>query len=83
VGNILDSAGISQLQEEGCLGRRPTDPGYIQAECQGTVGPNLQYVAEEHRRGAWAAAVAAKVKELLRALGYERWAGVQRRGHSE
>jgi len=75
VGNILDEATIRQLQEEGYLGRRLTDPCYIEEDCQGALGPKLDNVAGEHPQGVWMAAVVAKVKQLLRALGYDRWAG--------
>ena len=78
VGNILDGAAILELQEEGYLGRRPTSAGYIQSVCQGKPGPKLEHVSGEHSRHVWMTAVVAKVKELLCALGYRGWAGVER-----
>jgi len=73
LGNILEASAISELQSQRYLGPRYTEPEYARKVCQGTLGPKLTHVTEEHFGKVWMDAVVAKLKELLLALGYRRW----------
>lgn len=73
LGNMLPAAVIAQLQAEGVLGPRFSDPLFVEAFCQGAVGPKGWALVERGRRAAWQEAVVARMLFYLEQFGYARW----------
>ncbi len=73
LGNMLPAVAIDMLQAEGMLGARFSDAGFIEALCQGTLGPKGWALVERGRRGVWQETVVARMVFYLEQFGYERW----------
>jgi fructose-bisphosphate aldolase class II len=73
LGNMLAASDIAILQAEGMLGPRFSDPGFVEALCQGAVGPKGWALVERSRRAVWQEAVTARMVFYLEQFGYARW----------
>jgi fructose-bisphosphate aldolase class II len=73
LGNMLPAAAIAQLQAEGMLGPRFSDRGFVEALCQGAIGPKGWALVERSRRAVWQEAVTARMAFYLEQFGYARW----------
>jgi fructose-bisphosphate aldolase class II len=73
LGNMLPAATIALLQAEGMLGARFSDPLFIEALCQGALGPKGWALVERSRRVVWQEVVVARMLFYLEQFGYARW----------
>jgi hypothetical protein len=73
LGNMLPAVAIDMLQAEGMLGVRFSDAGFIEALCQGAIGPKGWALVERGRRAVWQETVVARMVFYLEQFGYERW----------
>lgn len=73
LGNMLPAPVIAQLQAEGMLGARFSDETFIEALCQGAIGPKGWALVERGRRAVWQETVTARMLFYLEQFGYERW----------
>jgi fructose-bisphosphate aldolase class II len=73
LGNMLPADAIAPLQAEGMLGARFSDETFIQALCQGSLGPKGWALVERGRRAVWQEAVVARMLFYLEQFGYARW----------
>lgn len=75
LGNILLADELAALRAEGWLGDRFFGNEYRDTVCEGSVGPKLSSLREEHRRDVWQEAVVARMKFYLAAFHYDRFEG--------
>jgi len=75
LGNIFTADELAALRAEGWLGERYWSEEYRAMMCEGTLGPKLSGLREEHRRDVWQAAVVARMKFYLHAFHYSNWKG--------
>jgi fructose/tagatose bisphosphate aldolase len=73
LGNMLPATTIGILQAEGMLGARFSDDAFVQALCQGSLGPKGWALVERGRRAVWQEAVVARMLFYLEQFGYARW----------
>ncbi len=73
LGNMLPAGVVAQLQAEGMLGPRFSDETFIEASCQGSLGPKGWALVERGRRAVWQDAVVARMLFYLEQFGYARW----------
>ncbi len=73
LGNMLPAVAINMLQAEGMLGPRFSDASFVEALCQGAVGPKGWALVERSRRAVWQEAVVARMVFYLEQFGYARW----------
>lgn len=73
LGNLVPEATLRGWQQEGLLGQRFFDDGFIRDDCQGALGPKGWAVVERRRRAIWQDAVAARMEFYLEQLGHARW----------
>lgn len=70
LGNILPSVELQQLHSDGWLGDRYVSDAYRNEVCEGTFGPKLSGLREEHRRDVWQDTVVERMKFYLDAFHY-------------
>ncbi len=70
LGNILSAEELAALRAQGWLGERFFGDEYRDTVCEGSVGPKLSGLREEHRRDVWQEAVVARMKFYLAAFHY-------------
>ncbi len=73
LGNMLPAVAIDMLQAEGLLGPRFSDPLFVEALCQGAIGPKGWALVERGRRAVWQEVVTARMLFYLEQFGYARW----------
>ncbi len=73
LGNILPADELARLRDAGWLGPRFFSDEYLQEVCSGSLGPKSSVLLEERHRDTWQAAVIARTKFYLGALGYARF----------
>jgi fructose/tagatose bisphosphate aldolase len=71
LGNILSADELAALRAEGWLGERFFSDEYRDTVCEGSAGPKLSGLREEHRRDVWQEAVVAQMKFYLAAFHYD------------
>jgi fructose/tagatose bisphosphate aldolase len=70
LGNMLLAEELARLRNEGWLGERFFSEEYRREACSGSLGPKSSVLLEERHRDVWQAAVVARTKFYLGALGY-------------
>jgi fructose-bisphosphate aldolase class II len=70
LGNILPADELARLKAEGWLGERFFSDEYRREVCSGSLGPKSSVLLEERHRDVRQAAVVARTKFYLDALGY-------------